>query len=62
MRKILLEGIASGAVETTQDIRLYVGKTLLMTQEPEAVTRKAHDALRFLCEKAFIVWSKKRRK
>lgn len=58
MTHAILEVVASGIVQTADDIHRYVRCTLLNSTKPfEDVVRSAQDSLRWLCHHKFLEWS-----
>ncbi|KAF5955661.1 hypothetical protein HYC85_008517 [Camellia sinensis] len=58
MTHAILEVVASGIVQTANDIHRYVRCTLLNSIKPfEDVVKSAQDSLRWLCHRKFIEWS-----
>ncbi|XP_028094600.1 helicase and polymerase-containing protein TEBICHI-like isoform X2 [Camellia sinensis] len=58
MTHAILEVVASGIVQTANDIHRYVRCTLLNSTKPfEDVAKSAQDSLRWLCHRKFIEWS-----
>ncbi|CAN6470815.1 unnamed protein product [Victoria cruziana] len=54
----ILEVVASGIVQTANDIHRYVRCTLLSTTKPfQAVVSSAQDSLRWLCCQHFLEWN-----
>lgn len=57
MVRALLEVVASGIVQTANDIHCYVKCTLLSSTQPfEEVVSSAKDALKWLCHQRLIAW------
>ena len=63
LTRIMNEAVASGIVETVQDIERFIRCTLLMAQTGnyEAVKQAAHRALTYLAHNEFIRWQRDRR-
>ncbi|XP_057525105.1 helicase and polymerase-containing protein TEBICHI isoform X3 [Amaranthus tricolor] len=58
MTHAILEVVASGIVQTANDIHRYVRCTLLNSTKPfEDVVKSAQDSLRWLCHKKFLEWN-----
>uniref|UniRef100_A0A803LBW8 Helicase and polymerase-containing protein TEBICHI n=1 Tax=Chenopodium quinoa TaxID=63459 RepID=A0A803LBW8_CHEQI len=58
MTHAILEVVASGIVQTANDIHRYVRCTLLNSTKPfEDVVKSAQDSLRWLCQKKFLEWN-----
>ncbi|GAV78351.1 DEAD domain-containing protein/Helicase_C domain-containing protein/DNA_pol_A domain-containing protein, partial [Cephalotus follicularis] len=58
MTHAILEVVAGGIVQTTNDIHRYVRCTLLNSTKPfQDVVKSAQDSLRWLCHRKFLEWS-----
>ncbi|KNA12473.1 hypothetical protein SOVF_125610 [Spinacia oleracea] len=58
MTHAILEVVASGIVQTANDIHRYVRCTLLNSTKPfEDVVKSAQDSLKWLCHKKFLEWN-----
>ncbi|GMH06994.1 hypothetical protein Nepgr_008834 [Nepenthes gracilis] len=58
MTHAILEVVASGIVQTANDIHRYVRCTLLNSTKPfEDVVKSAQDSLRWLCHRKFLEWN-----
>ncbi|GAB4837362.1 hypothetical protein Ancab_002239 [Ancistrocladus abbreviatus] len=58
MTHAILEVVASGIVQTANDIHRYVRCTLLNSTKPfQDVVKSAQDSLRWLCHRKFLEWN-----
>ncbi|KAH9615418.1 hypothetical protein KSS87_023001 [Heliosperma pusillum] len=58
MTHAILEVVASGIVQTANDIHRYVRCTLLNSTKPfEDVVKSAQDSLKWLCHRKFLEWN-----
>ncbi|CAN6360721.1 unnamed protein product [Urochloa humidicola] len=58
MTHAIMEVVASGIVQTANDIHRYVRCTLLNSTKPfDDVVKSAQDSLRWLCHKRFLEWN-----
>lgn len=58
MTHAILEVVASGIVQTANDINRYVRCTLLNSTKPfQDVVKSAQDSLRWLCHRKFLEWN-----
>lgn len=58
MTHAIMEVVASGIVQTADDINRYVRCTLLNSTKPfEDVVKSAQDSLRWLCHNKFLEWN-----
>ena len=57
-KRALLEAVASGAVQSTGDVRRYMRCTLLsaIAEADKEANEAAVDALRWLCQRQFVQW------